>query len=27
MRAVLDEVAPHVMPVTETNVPHAENIA
>ncbi len=27
MRAVLDEVAPHVMLITETNVPHAENIA
>lgn len=27
MRAVLDEVAPHVMLGTETNVPHAENIS
>ncbi len=27
MRAVLDEVAPHVMLVTETNVPHAQNIS
>ncbi len=27
VRAVLDEVAPHVMLVTETNVPHAENIS
>ncbi len=27
MRAVLDEAAPHVMLVTETNVPHAENIS
>ncbi len=26
-RAVLDEVAPHVMLITETNVPHAENIS
>jgi glucosylglycerate phosphorylase len=26
-RAVLDQVAPHVMLITETNVPHAENIA
>jgi len=26
-RAVLDEVAPHVMLVTETNVPHADNIS
>ncbi len=27
MRAVLDEVAPDVIVITETNVPHAENIA
>ena len=27
MRAVLDEVAPHVILVTETNVPHVENIS
>ena len=27
MRAVLDEVAPHVMLITETNVPHQENIS
>lgn len=27
MRAVLDEVAPHVQLITETNVPHADNIA
>jgi len=27
MRAVLDEVAPHVMLITETNVPHADNIS
>ena len=27
MRAVLDAVAPHVVLVTETNVPHEENIA
>ncbi len=26
-RAVLDQVAPHVMLITETNVPHAENIS
>ncbi len=26
-RAVLDEAAPHVMLITETNVPHAENIS
>ncbi len=26
-RAVLDEVAPHVILITETNVPHAENIS
>lgn len=26
-RAVLDEVAPHVMLITETNVPHADNIS
>ncbi len=25
-RAVLDEVAPHVLLITETNVPHAENV-
>ncbi len=27
MRAVLDEVAPHVALITETNVPHVENIS
>ncbi|PYI82284.1 MAG: sugar phosphorylase, partial [Verrucomicrobia bacterium] len=27
MRAVLDEAAPHVMLITETNVPHADNIS
>ena len=27
MRAVLDEVAPHVVLITETNVPHEENIS
>ena len=27
IRAVLDEVAPHVFLITETNVPHAENIS
>lgn len=27
LRAVLDEVAPHVGIITETNVPHAENIS
>ena len=27
MRAVLDEVAPHVALITETNVPHIENIS
>ena len=27
IRAVLDEVAPHVMLITETNVPHKDNIA
>jgi len=27
MRAVLDEVAPHVQLITETNVPHADNIS
>lgn len=27
LRAVLDAVAPHVLLVTETNVPHAENIS
>jgi glucosylglycerate phosphorylase len=27
MRAVLDEAAPHVMLVTETNVPHLENLS
>jgi sucrose phosphorylase len=27
VRAVLDEVAPHVMLITETNVPHADNIS
>ncbi|MBI5841232.1 MAG: sugar phosphorylase [Chloroflexi bacterium] len=26
-RAVLDEIAPHVMLITETNVPHADNIS
>jgi sucrose phosphorylase len=26
-RAVLDEVAPHVMLITETNVPHADNVS
>ncbi len=26
-RAVLDEVAPHVMVITETNVPHVENLS
>src|SRR5690606_23400533 len=26
-RSVLDEVAPHVLLITETNVPHAENIS
>ncbi len=26
-RAVLDEVAPHVMLITETNVPHADNLS
>ncbi len=26
-RAVLDEIAPHVSIITETNVPHAENIS
>lgn len=26
-RAVLDEVAPHVLLITETNVPHAENLS
>jgi glycosidase len=26
-RAILDQVAPHVMLITETNVPHAENIS
>jgi sucrose phosphorylase len=26
-RSVLDQVAPHVMLITETNVPHAENIS
>mgnify|MGYP000179707376 CR=1 FL=1 len=26
-RAVLDEVAPHVLLITETNVPHAENVS
>ena len=26
VRAVLDDVAPHVMLITETNVPHADNI-
>jgi glucosylglycerate phosphorylase len=27
LRAVLDEVAPHVHLITETNVPHAENVS
>jgi glucosylglycerate phosphorylase len=27
MRAVLDEVSPHVQLITETNVPHADNIS
>jgi len=27
MRAVLDEVAPHTMLITETNVPHADNVS
>lgn len=27
MRSVLDEVAPHVQLITETNVPHADNIS
>ncbi len=27
MRAVLEEVAPHVLLITETNVPHSENIS
>ncbi|RMF47456.1 MAG: DUF3459 domain-containing protein [Anaerolineae bacterium] len=27
LRAVLDEVAPHVLLITETNVPHEENIS
>jgi sucrose phosphorylase len=27
MRAVLDEIAPHVVIITETNVPHTENIS
>jgi len=27
LRAALDEVAPHVMLITETNVPHAENVS
>jgi glycosidase len=27
LRAILDEIAPHVYLITETNVPHAENIA
>ena len=27
LRAVLDEVAPHVLLITETNVPHRENIS
>ena len=26
-RAVLDEVAPHVLLITETNVPHADNVS
>ena len=27
MRAVLDEIAPHVQLITETNVPHADNVS
>jgi sucrose phosphorylase len=27
MRAVLDDVAPHVLLITETNVPHTDNIS
>ncbi len=27
MRAVLDEVAPHVLLITETNVPHVDNVS
>src|SRR6185503_9006251 len=27
MRAVLDEVAPHVLLISETNVPHRDNIS
>jgi sucrose phosphorylase len=27
LRAVLDEVAPHVLLITETNVPHADNVS
>ena len=27
IRAVLDDVAPHVMLITETNVPHADNVS
>ena len=27
LRAVLDEVAPHVLLITETNVPHADNLS
>jgi glycosidase len=27
IRAVLDQIAPHVLLITETNVPHAENIS
>ncbi|MBI5300492.1 MAG: sugar phosphorylase [Chloroflexi bacterium] len=27
MRGVLDEIAPHVVLITETNVPHADNVA
>ena len=27
MRAVLDEIAPHVVLITETNVPHKENVS
>ena len=27
MRAMLDEVAPHVLLITETNVPHADNLS
>ncbi|MEW5719281.1 MAG: sugar phosphorylase [Chloroflexota bacterium] len=27
LRAVLDEIAPHVMLITETNVPHQDNLA